>query len=433
MELYSHEVEGALLAVVMNHSQIEGVGAARLLLEREQLGPDDFHLPAHAATYAAILASLGAQQPADPVVMWERLRSAPAVEAAGGLKWLLALAVSGDNLVSEAFPGYAKLVRDYALRRRMVSISAHIAELARRPIDVGDALALAAKQLVGITYRKDTFQTMSKLLTEVYGELDRSQEGTSMRLTPTGIRSLDSLIGGLPPVLVVVAGRPGAGKSAIATTLTENLARQNIRTGVFSLEDRAPWLAWRLLAGNSGISNQKLRFQKLNAMEWSQVGEAFAKVNTYSDLVLIDDRRRMTASDIVQSARNMIVNHGVRALLIDHLLEVKNAERLARRDLEVADSLGQFRDLANEYEIPVVVFTQLNRGSESKKQPTLTDFKDAGAVEEMARVAIAITRDGDRIGLHVIKNTNGAPGSTEVEFIGAAAMVASVERQGRLM
>jgi replicative DNA helicase len=431
-ELFSNESERAVLGVVMTTSSVEGVGAARLLLEREQLAAGDFHVLAHVAAYAAAQGLLGASAPADPVSMFEKLRGNAAVQQAGGLPWLLKIFEEAEKvlMVPEAFAGFARQVREMALRRQLVAQAREQVLMAMDPgADLALVLARANARLASIVFRRDTFVSLAEVATQVERELVKLNDGGPTRLLPTGIRLLDTLIGGLPPLLVVVGGRPGAGKSAVAATLVQSLALSGTKVGVFSLEDRAPWLLYRLLSGNSAVPNQKLRFEKLSGDEWVRAGEGFARISRFSDNVLIDDRRRMTATDVVQSARNMVVNHGVRAILIDHLLEVKPRERYQNRAHEVQDTLGAFRDLANEYELPVVVFTQLNRGSEAKKEPTLTDFKDAGAVEEMARVAIAIVRDGDTIGLCVIKNTNGGLGRVDVEFLGSAAMVATTERQ----
>lgn len=432
--LFSLEAEQAVLGLLMTTSSTDGVGPARLLLEREQLQAGDFHLPAHAAVYTAAQALLATSAPVDPVSAFERARGRPEVTEAGGLSWLFEIHRTADALLPQSFPNLAKQVRELAIRRRLVKEAKDITAMACSfTVEIGEALQSANQRLASIVFRRDTFRSLTEVMEGIQVELIKSNDATHTRLVPTGLKLLDELIGGMPPLLIAIGGRPGAGKSAMAATLTQSLARNGYKTGVFSLEDRAPWLGYRLLSGNSSVANQVLRFQKLTGPEWERAAHGFARVAQYSDLVLVDDRRRMTAPDIVQSARNMIVNHGVRAILIDHLLEVKPANRLARRDLEIAEALGSFRDIANEYELPVVVFTQLNRGAESKKEPGITDFKDAGAVEEMARVAIALTRDGDTVGVCVIKNTNGVTGKVDVEFAGLSALLATERTQGELL
>lgn len=430
-DLHNHEAESAILGLLMTSSSLDGPGPARLLIERTHLLAGDFHLPAHAAMYSSIVALLAVSTPADPVAVWERVKSNNSVVDAGGLQWLLKVHQSADALVTESFANFARMVRDLAIRRRLVSEAREIAAAAmKQDVDVGGLLHQANQRISSIVYRGDTFRTLTEVMLDIQKELQATNESEFVRLLPTGIGALDKLIGGMPPLLFVVGGRPGAGKSAVAATMSQALGMARIKHGIFSLEDRAPWLGYRLLSGASNVPNQRLRFQKLGADEWVRAGDGFTTIAGFSDLILIDDRRRMTAQDIVQSARNMIVNHGVKAIFIDHLLEVKTRITTGNRAQDVGESLGQFRDLANEYEVPVVVFTQLNRGAEAKKQPTMADFKDSGAVEEMARVIVAIVRDGDTIGLCVIKNTNGGQGRVDVKFIGAAAMVAATERGG---
>jgi replicative DNA helicase len=431
LALYSHETEQALLALVMSTSQLDGVGAARLLLEREQLRDADFHLPAHASVYGAITTALAQSLPADPVTLWDRLRGFHSVTSLGGFSWLMELLQTSDAMLVHSFPGYARQIREYSIRRRLLSelrnAAAQAQDLNR---EIAEVLANAARGVTGITYRKDTFRTLTEVLEEVQAHVIRTQESTApLRLVSTGIRALDGLIGGFPPMLIIIGARPGTGKSAMAATLTQNLAMSGERIGVFSLEDRAPWLAYRLVAGASGVSGHNIRFRKLTDGEYMKAGEGFSAAFGFADRVLIDDRRRMTGADVTTSARNMIVNHGVRAILIDHLLEVKAERVFARKDLEI---VGQFRDLSNEYEVPVVVFTQLNRSAEGVEEPKMTHFKEAGSIDEMGRVVIAMSRKDDKIALCVIKNTNGKVGRVDVEFEGAAAMVANTEKQGSL-
>jgi replicative DNA helicase len=433
------DVERRLLGLVMSTAVADGAKVANDWLERQPLEAEDFGAVAHAEVYAACRAMLREGIVVEPTTLWDRLRTRPPVVQAGGWKWLHDVNQLGDSLISSAIADYARQVREFAVRRRLLAIAR---QLQADAYDLTKALpatvATATKALETVTTRPHGFRTLLEMAPEVAEEVEAAQNGVA-RVIPTGIKKLDDVIGGLPGTLTVIGGLPAVGKSGFVASVVQNIARAGHTVGVFSLEDEAKWLYWRLLSDNSGIPNFVLRFRGgLTDYQLERVSEGFGAVAKYGGRVLVDDRQGLTAQQIVDAARHAILTAGLQVVVIDHLGEVAmEGKHKGRYDLDVADALSQLRGLANRYGVPVVVCTHLNRQSANKPQkgppgvdsggdaPRL-EFANSAGVERMARVALALTREpnGDWMRIHVLKSTNGKAGVyVDVPFNGPMAML----------
>lgn len=327
-----------------------------------------------------------------------------------------------------------RVVRDQGQRRRATRALDAVRALIQdssRPL--AEASAEAHKALESIRQADTTSATLDAEVLAVCDMLDEVAQGRREPVLPTGIEALDAVVGGLQPTLTVIGALPGVGKSGLLASIVRNLSRRGERVGFFSLEDERSWLVQRLLAEASGVPLFILRNKPLEPEQQARVGEAMERL--YRDLahVVVDDRPALTAADIVASARDMMVRHRVKAILVDHLGEVRT-RRSERHDLDIAEALSDLRGLAKTYRVPVVVACHMKRrdGLGVKDEPRLTDFAFSAAVERMCRVGLGLSKPDERtLKVHVLKQTNGiAHVAVDLRFQGPAGLVRNVAAPG---
>lgn len=425
-QLFDLDLERRVLSLLSDTSALDGADKARMLLDQNRLAPEDFHDGAHAEVFGAIVSLLSRSQPADAASVWTLLQTSEPVRKAGGAKWLTGLLVT-DGFVASAFGQYAKNVRDLALRRQMVRIARHIANAAADlSKDSGQTLAGGSSGLAALVRRDDSGKTLQDVLLTMVDEIEEVHTGKRAAIIPTGIEALDGLIGGLQPTLTVIGSLPGVGKSALLATIARNVADSGVRIGIFSLEDQATWLGYRLLSAHSGINQFVLRNKRLTDYQLGAMQDGCNDIHRYGANVLIDDRVGLSPQEVANTARDWVVNRGVKAVLVDHLGELRyHTGRKDRFDLDVAEGLSELRAIAKQYGVPVVCATHLTRQSQDR-EVRLTDFANSAAIERQARVALGLIRPlgANELVVKVLKQTNGAAGdAVALDFYGEAALV----------
>lgn len=425
------EAERGLLGALMAASRLRGPQEARALLEQSLVVPDRLYWPAHRDALAAITRLLDAGDEAEPVILAAQLRGSSAVAAAGGAAWVSALEDAGSY--PHQIPVFAEQIRAMALRRKLVQVAGELAVGAQElAADPAEALARASSALAGITLTKREIRTLSEVMQDVIDEFEAAQRG-ERSVVPTGFPHLDAIIGGWQPTLCVVGAYPGVGKSALFASTVAEMAKAGHRVGLFSLEDDATWLGWRYLAHESGIAQFALRNIQLNEYRAQAASHGVERISRYASNVLIDDRSALSPREVVQTARDMIVNRGCRCILIDHLGELRFEGRHQERyDLEIEEGLTDLRGIAKAHRVPVVVAAHLKRkpGAGSGTKPEQNDFANSAAIERKARLILGLSRepDSDELQAHVLKQTSGKKDITiNLKFVGLAAMVADAE------
>lgn len=424
------EAERALLAAIADCSGIEGIGATREAVEGCGISAEDFARVEHAEVFRAALELLTQGRAVDEVALGSMLKPSTAFAAAGGVKWLAEMLRVGHKSSGLNLGQYASTVRDLAVRRRVVEHARRVAGEAMdltRPTD--GTLKTWAEAVDAVVNRQERLTTAEQTLIRVLDEMEQVDRGERIPVIPTGLAALDAVIAGLQPTLTMVGAYPGVGKSSLFASILESLAKRRVKVGLFSLEDDGTWVARRLLAGRTNIPVHVIQFRRLVSTQKERVAEASAELHSDLKSIVIDDRSRLTPAQIVQTARDMVLNHKCKALFVDHLGEVAVERDRGRHDLEVGDALSQLRALAKRYGVPVVVATHLKRreGADLTTEPRLSDFANSSAVEGMARVALGLSKpDPQTLRVSVLKQTNGAGGvAVDLEFIGAAALVCS--------
>jgi len=423
------EAEKGLISIVASGSQVRPENAAKVW-EQSTLTATDFSSPALSEVWEAVGAYVQQGQAVDVLAVSERLRLSPEVQKAGGSKFIVELLMAvapSKHIASE----YARLVSDASLRRKALTLVGSITKWIRseaRPIQ--EALAEAVEAWQALTQRIQGLRTSEQDVLTYCEQADFASKGKKTYVHPTGIEALDAEIGGLQAsVLTMIGAFPGVGKSALLSTIVYNLAKSGVKVGFFSLEDERLWVTRRWLSLLSGVPLFNLTMYRLNEYQQGNLSEAAGTVYKLLENVVIDDRQGLTPAEVAASAKDMILNHGCKVVIVDHLGEMR-LDRSERYDLDVADALASLRDIAKRHQLPVVVASHVRRrqGLTVDDAPSLTDFANSSAPERMARVALGLSKVSGGIRCTILKQTNGPSGAeVGLKLVEHAAMVSNTE------
>jgi replicative DNA helicase len=402
------EAEQAVLgAILVNNLAYHGVS--------DVLRPDHFADPMHAALYDATVKLMNRGQAVNPFSLKAYVESLPGLKDAGGTTYLAKLATLS---VTTADAGSAaRVVRDAALRRGIVTVASEAMQDACYPLaedTAADQIGRVEKRLYELAegHTDGGFATFTSSLSDAVkgAEAAHKRNGQLSGVT-TGLRSLDRLLGGMHRSdLVILAGRPSMGKSALATNIAVSAAKAHhvepdqhgdmvtidgARVGFISLEMSADQLATRIISEHAGISSHKVRKGELNAAEFDRLLDA---AQFFEALPLfIDDTAALSLSAIRTRARRLKRTHGCELLVIDYLqlIEPDEKRRNGNRVEEVSAITKGLKALAKELDIPLLVLSQLSRAVENRtdKRPQLADLRESGSIEQDADVVMFVYRE----------------------------------------
>lgn len=433
--LHDVDSERRFLSAIMEASAGD-VAAARKAIDGCGIRAEHFYLPAHREVFEESRALLNNGQPVNSVSLWANLASSAILKAVGGIS--MVSEIESEFGASAAIPALSARLASLALRRNLFEQANKLRQEAlNEKLQAADVLSGATKRLVSMTTTNtNAIRTLEDVMFDCIDQMEAAQRGTPMKRVTTGMPRLDNILGGgLPPsMLTLVGAEPGTGKSAVLASILSAAAKAGYKIGVFSLEDEAHWIGWRVWAFESDVPQPVLKFRELTPEQRRRAVDGMDMVATYGRNVFVDDRCGLTARDIAGAAADMILNHGCECIIIDHLGEVKHGGSAERYDLAVGDSLREIRDVAKRHNVPIVVASQLARRKDRKagEIPTMQDFRNSGDIEAVARVMLGLGRvpGSDLLEIGVLKNTNGQSGvKVKCSFIGLAAMVKQCEGQ----
>src|SRR5438067_9386341 len=365
----------------------------------ETVGADDFYRSAHAHLFEAIVTLYGAGQPVDPTTVAETLRRAGVLDALGGKNAILRIQTQTPAASNAAF--YARIVADHALLRRLVTVGTQVAELGYTlPDDVTAVLDEAEQLVFEVANRRQTTSlrgihaTLQDSLAHLEALFDHDRAATGV---PTGFRDLDEvLLGWQPSNLVVVAARPGQGKTAFALGTAVHAAVNVGRPVVFfSLEMGYLELTQRILAADAGVNSRALRTGRIPETDWSRISQAVGRLAEAP--LFIDDNPHLTVMDMRAKCRRLKSQHGDLGLVVVDYLQLMStgARKAENRQVEVSELSRGLKVLARDLDVPVIALSQLNRSLEYRqdKRPMLADLRESGAVEQDSDVVCFIYRD----------------------------------------
>jgi replicative DNA helicase len=359
--------------------------------------PDEFHSPAYRRVYEQMLEMHNDGKPIDLMLLAEQLKSKGDFEAIGGSAFLLDIVESVPTAANATW--YAQIVRDKAVVRDLIHASTEILrDSYDQSIDPRELLAQAESKVFSILEQKGTGDVagMADILQEAMARIDdRLKHGGGIGGISTGLTDLDNKTGGLHDgELVILAARPGMGKTALATTIAENVAMEHHHTVlIVSLEMSRLELAERVMCSHGKINGYNLRNGTLSSGDRRKLVDAMSELSAAP--IFIDDTPSRTMTEIAAVARRLKRRENLRLVIIDYLQLIEPDNSKDQRQEQVAKIARRLKGLARELKVPVLCLSQLNRQAENSKEniPKLSHLRESGAIEQDADIVIFVHRE----------------------------------------
>jgi len=361
------------------------------------LHPDAFYKESHQEIYNAILTLFHNSEPIDLRTVSNQLRKNAKLEFAGGDFYLIGLTQKVASTAHIEF--HARIILQKFIQRKLISISSEIIqESYDETVDVFDLLDSAETKLFEVTQGnlKKGSENSESLVKQAIDKIEEISNKEGMSGVPSGFTKLDEITSGWQPSdLVIIAARPGMGKTAFVMSMAKNIAiGHDQAVAVFSLEMSSVQLITRMISSETGISSSKLRKGNLEPHEWEQLN---VKVKNLSNAPLfIDDTPSLSIFDLRAKARRLVSQHNVRIIIIDYLqLMTAGSSAGGNREQEISMISRNLKALAKELAVPVIALSQLSRAVETRggnKRPLLSDLRESGAIEQDADIVSFIYR-----------------------------------------
>jgi len=360
------------------------------------LQPDDFYIIRNRWIWETFNRLHESRRPIDFLTVTEDLAQQTHLEEVGGPAYILSLInQTPTSLHAEA---YGRLVEENSIRRRMLTSANELARLAfNQQSTIDTILNEAEKQIFGLSERRvqRDLQPISRVLSEVYDRVDLlSRRDEDIYGVPTGLIDLDHLLGGLQKSdLLIIAGRPGMGKTGFMLGVMKNAAQKHKKhVAMFSLEMSNEQLVQRLIAQETGIDTQRLRKGQLNDEEWPLFTHAIEVLSQTQ--IFLDDTPAITPLQLRTKCRRLHMEHNLDLIIVDYLQLMSGDSRNDNRVQEVSYISRNLKILARELNVPVLVGAQLSRAVEQRadKKPILSDLRESGSLEQDADIVMFIHR-----------------------------------------
>lgn len=426
---HSDEAETSVLgAVLLDKEAIVEVA--------EFLRPEHFYREQNGLVYKSMLALYEQREPIDVVTVAEQLKQQKRLEAVGGREYLGTL-MEGVPTAAHT-EHYGRVVKDSYVKRQMISLGG---ELAAWAFDEGktvpDLMDKAEQQIFALSQQhlRKVFIPIKDALAESFDRLDELHKSAGgLRGVPSGFADLDDTLAGMQPSnLLILAARPGMGKTALALNMAQYVAVEaKLPVGIFSLEMSQEELVDRLLVSQADIDAWKLKTGRLGEEEFTRLSDA---MGVLADAPLyIDDTPGLSVLEMRTKARRLMAEQGLKLVIVDYLQLIKG-RGLENRVTEVAEISQGLKNLARELKVPVLALSQLSRAVEHRgtKQPQLADLRESGAIEQDADVVMFLWREDEEdlanMRMNIAKHRNGPLRSLELRFRGERIKFYGVERK----
>jgi replicative DNA helicase len=366
----------------------------------EVLTREDFYSGNHGRLFQVLVDRSNGTETIDQLVMAEFVAASNNPDEYGGPAYVLGLA---DRVPSTLNLGaYATVIKERSIRRKLLMVASEITQNAQGGIeDLAQLLDFAEKNVFEVSQQGSTrdWHQLSQVIDQEWLKLEKlSQNRGEVTGVPTGFTELDRILAGLQPTdLIILAARPGMGKTALALNIAQNAAlRGGAGVGIFSLEMGKGQLATRMLSSEARVDAHKMRTGYLSMSEdWPRLEEASERL--YHAPVWIMDTPALTITQVRSKARRLKSEHPeLRLLMIDYLqLMQGDGGRTQSREQQISAISRGLKGLAKELDLPILALSQLNRGVEGRpnKRPILSDLRESGAIEQDADAILFIYRD----------------------------------------
>ncbi|REH47509.1 primary replicative DNA helicase [Tenacibaculum gallaicum] len=407
------ELEEAVLGAMM----IDKKGIDEVI---DILHPDAFYDKRHQEIYAAIYALFQNSEPIDLLSVSNQLKKNGKLDLAGGDFYLIGLTQKVASSAHIEF--HSRIILEKFIQRKLITISSEIIENAYdETVDVFDLLDDAEGKLFEVTQGnlKKGAERADSLVQQSINKIQEISTKEGMSGLATGFTKLDALTSGWQPSdLIIIAARPGMGKTAFVISMAKNMAIDfNHAVAVFSLEMSSVQLITRMISSETGLTSEKLRKGNLEPHEWEQLN---VKVKKLSDApIFIDDTPALSIFDLRAKARRLVSQHGVKILIIDYLQLMTAGGAGGNREQEISTISRNLKALGKELNVPVIALSQLSRAVETRggsKRPLLSDLRESGAIEQDADIVSFIYRP-EYYGMTEWDDDDHSPCEGQGEFI----------------
>lgn len=418
---HSREAEEALLGSVLINPEAYFDAA-------QFIKPEDFYIHRHRWVWQAFVHLVEQRQPIDILTVTEDLDQHGHLAEIGGAAYLTALVNNvPTSLHAEA---YARLVEQTAIRRRMIEAANAIAKVAHQEdLTIEAAIDEAEKAVFSVSERRlqQDLTPIQSVLGDFYDRIsDMAARGDEIFGVPTGFVDLQKMLGGLQPSdLLIIAGRPGQGKTSFLLSIAKHAAQQRRHVAIFSMEMSNEQVVQRLISHETGIDIQRLRQGKLDEEEWKLFAQAME--NLSQTRIFLDDTPAITPTQMRAKCRRLHMEYNLDLVVVDYVQLMSGDRRTDNRVQEVSYITRNLKVLARELNVPVLAAAQLSRAVEQRadKRPQLSDLRESGSLEQDADIVMFIYRpdlaDPETIKQNVAeiviaKHRNGPTGSIELVF-----------------
>ncbi|MBP2475584.1 replicative DNA helicase [Crossiella equi] len=364
----------------------------------EAVRPNDFYRPAHQSIYECILDLYTRGEPADAITVSAELERRGELLRVGGAPYMHTLIATVPTAANAGY--YAEIVAEKAVLRRLIEAGTKIVQLGHNGsegADVTEVVDRAQAAIYEVTERRTTedYSALEDLLQPTMDEIDAiASRGGNALGVPTGFIDLDSLTNGLHPgQMIIVAARPGVGKSTLGLDFARSASIKHGMTSViFSLEMSKTEIVMRMLSAEARIRLADMRGGKMSDDDWTRLARRMSEISEAP--LFIDDSPNMTMMEIRAKARRLKQRHDLKLIVLDYMQLMTSGKKVESRQQEVSEFSRNLKLLAKELQVPLVAMSQLNRGPEQRtdKRPMLSDLRESGSLEQDADMVMLIHR-----------------------------------------
>lgn len=387
-----------------------------------KLRPDDFYRPNHQRIYNAILDLYGKGEPCDAVTLAAELDRRGGLQRVGGAPYLHTLIATVPTAANAGY--YAGIVAEKAVLRRLVEAGTRVVQYGyagAEGADISEVVDRAQAEVYEVTERRasEDFVVLDDLLQTTMDEIDAIQSGSALSQgVPTGFADIDELTTGLHGgQMIIVAARPGAGKSTLAMDFMRSCSiKHRMASVIFSLEMSKSEIVMRLLSAEARIKLGDMRAGRLSDDDWAKMARRMSEISEAP--LYIDDSANLTMMEIRAKARRLKQKTDLKLVVVDYMQLMTSGKRYESRQAEVGDFSRSLKLMAKELDVAVVAISQLNRGPEQRadKIPQISDLRESGNLEQDCDLCFLLHRpemydkDSPRLGevdVILAKHRNG--------------------------
>ena len=432
---HDEEAEQAVLGAIL-------IDKDAIIAVSQLIQPENFYDDIHGEIYQGMLSLYEERKPIDLLTLTDTLKKKKTFDKVGGSSYLSSL----TNIVPTAANSeyYAGIIREKYVRRSLIQISSLITEDAfTEDKEANEILSTSEQQIFKISQEhvKQGFMHIKETLAESFDRLEELQRtGAGLRGVETGFTDLDNLLSGLQASnLIVLAARPGQGKTAFTINIAQHVAIANkLAVGVFSLEMSKEELVDRMLVSQSDIDAWKLKTGRLQEDDYDKLSVAMGALAEAP--IFIDDTPGLSIPEMRTKARRLQSEHNLKLLIVDYLQLVNPGKKFENRVNEVSYISQSLKNMARELKIPVIGVSQLSRAVEQRGggKPQLADLRESGAIEQDADVVMFLYSSDEEftsqriVNVLVAKHRNGPVGEKELLFRGDRIRFYNVEHSTKV-